>query len=788
MTAITYLKPSLIIFLLGFLSFSVHSQKAIRFGQPGSYLEVEDHASLRLPVMTLECWLKINQTGNPAFADGEQTLFDKRGNGGGFNLRLAGTRFPLPVFGFFDPEVQGHLPALINQKRWIHLAYVLSSDSVFIYLNGNRQTAVKKQGNYQENSGSALRIGEFLGYPGASLGLQGDMDELRIWNHVRSAAQIQADMHKTVQTSSGGLRLYLNFETISNQRILDQSGNGNHAKVQGNAMLIDSKAPIGYVPLPAPAGLRMIGATANILLEWEPVQGASAYRIYRSESPEFSTEDSPVFAAVGNTGTYTDVSAQTGKTYFYTVTAVDANGREGLAGAVAAARRILPEDYTTGVYYYPWYIPEENHHPWPEQYIRYFLKPAQAPLLGHYSVKNPETVKKHFHWMTASGIDFIVSSWWGPSSFEDLVLKNTLLQQLESSSLKFCVYYESAILGFGPNGIDISGNKENDLLDHFNYLEQTYFKSPAYLRIDNKPVVFLYLAGIYSGNYLQAFQKVRTAMASKGVSLFLIGDVDGWTQTDSVRLSFMDGISPYVTLGKTGYPVETNFPADVSMAHYHRQQELNNYNKLYIPNITPGFNNICVPCDKGFNWPRQISSTAPAESTLEYAIKAARPFIDPARKMILITSWNEWHEDSQIEPTVTAPPTSLDNSPGGMGYTRGYSYAGYGFRPLSLVAELLGNQKMVVPVNTIPAIAPGFNIYPSPARDKIVVEFYQALKKKTKIRITDLQGRTLSAAADPLNPVAEFKYVYSIQNLPPGLYTFYAEGYGSRKFIKVNQE
>lgn len=772
-----------LLFILSLFAYPVISQKAIHLGQKGAYLEVDDQAGLRLSVMTIECWLKINDSGDPAVAGGEQTLFDKRGNGGGYNLRLAGTRFPLPVFGFFDPEVQAHLPALILQKRWIHLAYVLSPDSVFVYLNGIRQTAVKKQGSYLEASTSPLRIGEFLGYPGAYLGLRGDLDELRIWNYARSSSQILADMHKTVPFSSAGLRLYLNFESINNQRILDQSGNGNHARILGGASLVDSKAPIGYIPLPSPAGLRMVGTNTNIRLEWELVQGASGYRIYRSESPEFSIEDTPMLTSVGNTGNYSDASAQTNKTYFYAVTAVDGTGKEGLAGATAAGRRIVLEDYTTGVYYYPWYIPEENHHPWPEQYIRFFLNPAQPPLLGHYSVKNPETVKKHINWMTASGIDFVVSSWWGPSSFEDLALKNNLLAELEKSSLKFCVYYESAILGFGPSGIDISGNKENDLLGHFNYLEQTYFKSPAYLRIDNKPVVFLYLAGIYSGNYLQAFQKVRSAMAAKGVSLFLIGDVDVWNQTDSLRLSFLDGISPYVTLGKTGYPVETNFLADVSLAHFNKQQELNKYNKLYIPNITPGFNNICVPCKSGFNWPRQISSIAPAESTLEYAIKAARPFIDPVKKMILITSWNEWHEDTQIEPTITTPATSLDNSPDGRGYTRGYSYAGFGFKPLNLVAELLGNHKVVVPVHSIPGPDPGFKIFPTPARDKIVVEFNQPLKKNTTLRITDLQGRSISLNTIPLNTVKS-RYIYSIQTLAPGLYTIYLDGHGSRKFIK----
>jgi len=773
------------IFLIYF-SLPSWSQKAIHFEMPGAYLEVEDHISLRLPIMTIEFWLKINNTGDPQIAAGEQTLFDKRKEGTGFNLRLAGTVFPLSAFGFFLPEVEAHLINSLPQKRWIHIVYVVSKDSIFIFQNGIRQTANKKQGKYLEASDAPLRIGEFLGYPGASLGFKGDLDELRIWDYARTAPEITTDMHKALQGNEKGLKLYFNFESIVNGKISDLTTHKNHANIKGSASLINSKAPVGFLPLPAPIGLRAWGDDNSIVIEWEPVINASGYKIYRGESPSISAEETPVLTQV-NSGTkvFQDKTAQIDKTYFYTITALSELNQEGQTGSVAASRRIANEDYTTGVYYYPWYIPEEMHHPWPEQYVRYFMKPAQPPLLGHYSIKNKEVIKAHIDWMTKAGIDFIVSSWWGPSSREDLVLKNNMLQELEKSTLKFCVYYESAILGFGPKGIDISGPKEEELLQHFNHLEQTYFRSPSYLRINNKPVVFLYLVGTYFGNYIQAFQKVRTAMAARGISLFLIGDLDCWGKSDATQVSFLDGVSPYVMLGKNGYPVETNFLSDVSVAHYNKKQELGALNKLYIPNILPGFNNLCVPCNSGFNWPRQISATSSTESTLEYNIKVTRPFIDQKHKLVMITSWNEWHEDTQIEPMVTTEPTVLDNSPSGNGYTRGYSYAGFGFKPLNLVADLLGKNKIVVSSKSSIIPIDGFSIYPTITSDKISIELNTPYTSNIQLKILDINGKTI--LNHPVQTISSDKTTFSVslQSYPAGFYVVYIPGYGVKKFIKT---
>jgi len=50
----------------------------------------------------------------------------------------------------------------------------------------------------------------------------------------------------------------------------------------------------------------------------------------------------------------------------------------------------------------------------------------------------------------------------------------------------------------------------------------------------------------------------------------------------------------------------------------------------------------------------------------------------------MVSTFNEWHEDTQIEPTIVANPTTADSS--GVGtYAQGYSYSGYGNLYLDLL-------------------------------------------------------------------------------------------------------
>ena len=60
----------------------------------------------------------------------------------------------------------------------------------------------------------------------------------------------------------------------------------------------------------------------------------------------------------------------------------------------------------------------------------------------------------------------------------------------------------------------------------------------------------------------------------------------------------------------------------------------------------------------------------------------------------MVTSFNEWYEDSQIEATAgTAPPSSTDDSKSGTYYTGGQIYTDYEYLYLDILRkEILNTQ------------------------------------------------------------------------------------------------
>ena len=63
--------------------------------------------------------------------------------------------------------------------------------------------------------------------------------------------------------------------------------------------------------------------------------------------------------------------------------------------------------------------------------------------------------------------------------------------------------------------------------------------------------------------------------------------------------------------------------------------------------------------------------------------------IEPTLPMVFVTSWNEWNEDTAVQP-VGGTPTSRDNSLTGTEYTQGYTYGGEGDSALAAIRNFVG--------------------------------------------------------------------------------------------------
>jgi glycoprotein endo-alpha-1,2-mannosidase len=336
-----------------------------------------------------------------------------------------------------------------------------------------------------------------------------------------------------------------------------------------------------------------------------------------------------------------------------------------------------------GVYYYPWYRrPGE----W-RQVMRQHLKVPQAPELGRYRSADPNVVGAHIAQSVRGGIDFWAVSWWGPGQHCDVTFRNAILKHPDAGKLKYAILYE-ATGRFGRFNNPSYARWIPDLT----YMQEHYFDHPQYLRVNGKPVIFVYLTREYFRNRGHDALK---EMREKFPNLYLVGDDVFGAGYRSEWAQHFDAVTAYDVYGQSvGRFGGTRKALEFLAANYrHAKAQANAVGTAFMPTIAPGYNDTAVR--KGHpGRARYFSDVQDSkEGDLFRAMirDVALPLLDPAGgNIMMITSFNEWYEDTQIEPTAgTAPASTTDDSDSGTYFTGGDRYVDYGYLYLDILRETL---------------------------------------------------------------------------------------------------
>lgn len=381
---------------------------------------------------------------------------------------------------------------------------------------------------------------------------------------------------------------------------------------------------------------------------------------------------------------------------------------------IAAAALALPRQLASrlhdpwsrtlvGAYYYVWF--PEN---WKLGWIGDRTDPPIQPELGKYSSRDPKVAEQHIRWATEHGIDFFVLSWWPQDPEIERRAQEGFLKARNLGDIKFCLLYESQGLAFHPGlgTVNFGGATVEEFLRHFDTIADRYFSNPSYLRIDGRPVVMLYITRTYTGLYTEAIHQLRRRMRKRGFDLFIVGDEIFWKvkrgdtleadQREPVpsRVQLFDAVTSYNLYegefqqhrGYRGLPRLLSDSAKL----YQRYRDASGSRTVLFPQVLPGYNDrvMRLAAIDHFPIPRRVRPDAPDGSTLAtYIERLARPFVDPRNPVVLVTSFNEWNEGSEIEPTVPSTETTRDTSRDGTRYTSGFPYAGYGMSELETLRD-----------------------------------------------------------------------------------------------------
>jgi len=184
-------------------------------------------------------------------------------------------------------------------------------------------------------------------------------------------------------------------------------------------------------------------------------------------------------------------------------------------------------------------------------------------------------------------------------------------------------------------------------------------------------------------------------MSAAGFDVYLVGDeYYAPSPPDPARIANWDAIFGYdVYDGIGGYSDDNGYLALHATMYQQYQAAAQQLGVDFIPSVTAGFNDRAVrrTCANNPALARRTNPSAAEGSMFDnFFNQLAIPYAANSRlKMIHITSFNEWHEDTQIEPSVVTAPTTLDTSSTGAQYTQGLVYEGYGTTYLDIVRNAI---------------------------------------------------------------------------------------------------
>ena len=198
-----------------------------------SFVELPAASFTNLAGATIEGWVKWESFGNCA------RFFDFWLGDRWLDVQNRFTRPDLWVEQTIgDSVAHTDVPGVLASGRWIHIAVTSTHTRLELFLDGLLVATNLTTGTFDTSS---VEKRNFLGRSNWTTSdnpeFHGQMDEVRVWNHVRTPAQIEASMFQRLTGTEPGLVGLWNFNDPANPG-RDASTNGHHGTFEGNARAV----------------------------------------------------------------------------------------------------------------------------------------------------------------------------------------------------------------------------------------------------------------------------------------------------------------------------------------------------------------------------------------------------------------------------------------------------------------------------------------------------------------------------------------------------------------------
>jgi molybdenum cofactor synthesis domain-containing protein len=295
-------------------------------------------------------------------------------------------------------------------------------------------------------------------------------------------------------------------------------------------------------------------------------------------------------------------------------------------------------------FYYPWYgnpQTDKSYYHWNHQQSVKKGKPKNYPggdnigadfypKLGCYSSNSDRDLNAHMLMLRRAKVGVISSSWWGKDSYTDKAVPR-LLDAASRHNIKVCFHIEP-----------FPSRNARTTRDAIVYIIDKYGSHSAIYRYGkDKPRLMFY---VYD-SYLTPAKQWKSVLSPDGSQTIRNTKYDSaviglWVKEHEQNFmteGHFDGYYTYfATDGFTYGSTIKNWP---KLAEWAQQND-----KLFIPSVGPGYIDLRIRPWNDVNT-RDRQNGAYFDREFAAAI-AVRP------PVISITSFNEWHEGTQIEPAI----------------------------------------------------------------------------------------------------------------------------------------